>query len=133
VIVVDSSVWIDRFSGRATRQTARLVELLDDEDLPIIVGDIVMYEVLYGFRTASAALAVRGLLERRLLVSMLGFDLVYRAIGNYRTLRAKGVTIKPAEIFIGTWCLENGVELLSADRHFLAMHDHLGLRLLPDP
>jgi predicted nucleic acid-binding protein len=92
VIVVDSSVWIDHFSGRATRQTARLVELLDDEDLPIIVGDIVMYEVLYGFRTASAALAVRGLLERRLLVSMLGFDLVYRAIGTYRARCAPKVS-----------------------------------------
>ena len=80
MIVVDSSVWIDHFSGRATGQTARLAEVLDDEDLPIIVGDIIMYEVLCGFRTASAALAVKGLLEQRLLVSMLGFDLVYRAV-----------------------------------------------------
>ena len=130
MIVVDSSVWIDHFSGRATGQTARLAEVLDDEDLPIIVGDIIMYEVLCGFRTASAALAVKGLLERSLLVSMLGFDLVYRAVHNYRALRAKGVTIKAADVFIGTWCLENGVELLTADRDFLAMRDHLGLRLV---
>ncbi len=132
MIVVDSSVWIDHFSGRATGQTARLAELLDNEDLPIIVGDIIMYEMLCGFRTSSAALAVRGLLERRLLVPMLGFDLVYRAVGNYRALRAKGVTIKAADIFIGTWCLENGVELLTADRDFLAMRDHLGLQLVQD-
>jgi predicted nucleic acid-binding protein len=30
---------------------------------------------------------------------------------------------------IGTFCIEMGAELLTADRHFEPMRDHLGLRL----
>ena len=72
------------------------------------------------------------MLERRLMVSMLGFELVYRAVANYQTLRAKGITIKAADIFIGTYCIANGAELLTSDSDFLAMHDHLGLRLVEE-
>jgi predicted nucleic acid-binding protein len=130
MIVVDSSVWIDHFNGRRTEQTARLGVLLDDEDLPILVGDIIMYEVLCGFRTSRAAMAARILLEKRILVTMLGFELVHRAIENRQTLRAKGATIPTPDIFIGTYCLETGAELLTADRDFEPMRDHLGLRLV---
>ena len=78
MIVVDSSVWIDHLNGRRTPQTAQLGRILDDEDLPIIVGDVIMYEVLCGLQRARAASEVKAMLERRLMVSMLGFELVYR-------------------------------------------------------
>jgi predicted nucleic acid-binding protein len=130
MIVIDSSVWIDHFNGRRTEQTTRLGPLLDDENLPILVGDVIMYEVLSGFRTARAALAARHLLENRLLVTMLGFDLVHRAIANYQVLRAKGATVPAPDIFIGTYCIETGAALLSADRDFMPMRDYLGLRLV---
>jgi predicted nucleic acid-binding protein len=130
MIVVDSSVWIDRFNGRRTEQTSRLGVLLDDENLPILVGDVIMYEVLCGFRTSRAAIAARTLLEKRLLVPMLGFELVHKTIENHRALRAKGATVPSPDIFIGTYCIETGAGLLAADRHFELMRDHLGLRLL---
>ena len=89
-----------------------------------------MYEVLCGFCVARAALEVKAMLGRRLLVSMLGFDLVYRCVGNYHALRGKGVTIKAADLFIGSYCIESGVQILTSDSDFLAMRDHLGLRLV---
>jgi hypothetical protein len=73
-----------------TNIETRLGVLLDDENLPILVGDIIMYEDLCGFRTSRAAMAARILLEKRLLVTMLGFELVHRAIENRQALRAKG-------------------------------------------
>jgi len=130
MIVVDSSVWIDHFNGRRTEQTLRLGQLLDDEDRPILVGDVIMYEVLCGFRMAQAALAARRLLEARVLVTMLGFDLVHRALENHRALRAKGATVPVPDVFIGTYCIETGADLLTADRDFVPMRDHLGLRLV---
>jgi predicted nucleic acid-binding protein len=130
MIVVDSSVWIDHFNGRHTAQTAWLGLLLDDENLPILVGDLIMYEVLYGFRSARTAIAVRRLLGRRALVTMLGFDLVGKAIENHRALRARGATVPAPDIFVGTYCLEHGAELLTADRDFMPMREHLGLRLV---
>jgi predicted nucleic acid-binding protein len=130
MIVVDSSVWIDHFNGRRTEQTACLGALLENEDVPILVGDIIMYEVLCGFRTSRAAMAARALLEKRLLVTMLGFELVHRAIENRQALRAKGATIPTPDIFIGTYCIETGAQLLTGDRDFMPMRDHLGLRMV---
>ena len=48
LIFVDSSVWIDYFNGSDTPATERLHALLGRE--PLIVGDIVVTEVLQGFR-----------------------------------------------------------------------------------
>ena len=48
MILVDSSVWIDYFTGAATSQTDFLDRILGEE--PILVGDLVLAEVLQGFR-----------------------------------------------------------------------------------
>ena len=130
MIVVDSSVWIDLFNGRPTRQTAALDRLLADLEMPVLVGEIVMYEVLAGFRSQMEAERNRRLLENLILVSMLNFELVPRAVVNYQALRRRGITIGTVDMIIGTYCLETGAALLTADRGFTAMRDHLGLRLV---
>ena len=48
MILVDSGVWIDFFRGSDTPQVARLDALFAEER--IIVGDLIMTEVLQGFR-----------------------------------------------------------------------------------
>jgi hypothetical protein len=131
VIVVDSSVWIDLFKGRPSRQTEILDQLLADAEMPVLVGDVVMYEILAGFRSQQEAERNRLLLESLILVSMLDFDLVPRAVANYQTLRARGFTPGTVDMIIGTYCMEIGAELLTADRDFVPMRDHLGLRLVP--
>jgi len=49
VILVDSSVCIDYFNGNPTWQT----DLLDNylSNVPIILGDLILTEVLQGFKT----------------------------------------------------------------------------------
>jgi predicted nucleic acid-binding protein len=130
VIVVDSSVWIDHFSGHRSAQVDILDRVLSTRSLPILVGDIVMYEVLCGFRSARRASQIRRWFQPLLLVSMLDFELVPRAVANYRTLRERGVTPGTVDMIIGTYCIEMGAELLTADRDFLPMRHHLGLRLM---
>ncbi len=49
MILVDSSVWIDFVRGVATPQTDRLDALLGSE--PLAVGDLILAEVLQGFRS----------------------------------------------------------------------------------
>lgn len=129
MIAVDSSVWIDLFTGKRTRQTEVLDRLLADPEMPVLVGDIVMYEVLAGFRSEREVERNRFLLENLILVSMLDFDLVPRAVANYHTLRRRGITPGTVDMIIGTYCIETGAELLTADRDFAPMRDHLGLRL----
>jgi predicted nucleic acid-binding protein len=54
MIVVDSSVWIDHLRDHETRQVSTLRRLLSGQSTgPILVGDIVMYEVLAGLRSAA--------------------------------------------------------------------------------
>ena len=50
MLVVDSSVWIDYFNGTPNPARAALRKLLGDGDLRIVVPDLVMFEVLRGFR-----------------------------------------------------------------------------------
>ena len=49
MILVDSTVWIDYFNGRKTWQTNLLDNLLSD--IPIIIGDLILAEILQGFRS----------------------------------------------------------------------------------
>jgi len=51
MILVDSSVWIDYFNGYNTRETTELDLLLGVE--PIAIGDIILTEVLQGFRSTN--------------------------------------------------------------------------------
>lgn len=43
-VLVDTSVWIDFFRGRATPQVARLKELLGQQE--ILLGDLILAEML---------------------------------------------------------------------------------------
>ena len=131
MIVVDSSVWIDHLRNRETLQVLMLRRLIGGEMAgPILVGDIIMYEVLAGLRSARAVKDVRERLETLLLVSMLDFDLVPHVVAHFQTLRRRGITPGTVDMIIATYCVETGAELLTADRHFEPMRDHLGLRLV---
>ncbi len=48
MLVVDSTVWIDYFNGVENLQTDYLNSIL--ETTPILVGDLMLAEVLQGFR-----------------------------------------------------------------------------------
>ncbi len=127
MIVVDSSVWIDYFNGISSPE----VERLDDTiaaDL-IVVGDLVLTEVLQGFRSDADFETARSALGAFDVVPMLGYDLAIRTAENYRTLRARGVTVrKTIDMIIGTFCIERGLPLLFSDRDFQPLVDHLGLK-----
>jgi predicted nucleic acid-binding protein len=131
VIVVDSSVWIDHLRDRETWQVSILRRLITRNMAgPILVGDVIMYEVLAGLRSARASREIRELLETLILVSMLDFDLVPRAVAYFQTLRRRGISPGTVDVIIATYCIETGAELLTADRDFAPMRDHLGLRLV---
>ena len=131
MIVVDSSVWIDYLRDHETWQVLMLRQLLRGETSgPILIGDIVMYEVLAGLRSAVPAREIRERLQTLLLVSMVDLDLVARAVAHCHTLPGRGITPGTVDMIIGTWCIETGAELLTADRDFEPQRDHLGLSLV---
>ena len=133
MILVDTTVWIDYFNGRITPETATLDRLLAQDE--IIMGDIILAEVLQGFRSDQDFEAARSALEKFSKVSLLNPDLAVRSARNYRQLRKAGITIrKTVDCLIATYCIENQVELLTCDRDFDPFEEHLGLRVIhPSP
>ena len=123
---VDSSVWIDYFRGTASPQTDHLDALLGRE--PVVVGDLVLAEVLQGFRSErdfNQALRLFGSLE---VIEVAGRDAAVLAARNVRRLRELGATVrKTVDTLIATRCIEDGLPLLYTDRDFDPFVRHLGL------
>ncbi len=129
MILVDSSVWIDFFNGRASRETDLLDDLLESDLL--LTGDIILAEVLQGFRAESDFRRAKRALDQLEFRPMLGRGIALKTAANYRVLRAKGITVrKTIDMSIATFCIENRPELLHADREFDPIQQHLGLRSL---
>ena len=98
---------------------------------PIVIGDLILAEVLQGFRAEGDARKARTALDRLLFQPMVGRDVALASARNYRALRARDVTVrKTIDMLIATFCLENGHRLLHSDRDFVPIVEHLGLETL---
>ena len=127
MILVDSSVWIDFFNGRDSRETDLLALLLRRRIL--LTGDLILAEVLQGFRQEAEMQEARRALLSLTYADMVGQEVALASAMNYRLLRRKGITArKTVDVIIATFCIRNGHVLLHADRDFEPMSEHLGLR-----
>lgn len=127
MVVVDSSVWVDYFNSRRTAETNALDSLLGREE--IVVGDLILTEVLQGFREDEHFEQARRLFRAFTVVSMLGPEMAERSAQHYRLLRKQGTTVrKTIDVMIGTYCISHKLPLLYSDRDFDPMVAHLGLK-----
>ncbi len=127
MIIVDSSVWIDYFIGRKTQGAEKLDSLLGEE--LVAIGDLMLTEVLQGFRADSDFRQARKLLLSLTIVNMLDTTIALKSAENFRILRKKGVTVrKNIDAIIATYCIENKYPLLHSDKDFQPFHDHFKLR-----
>ena len=132
VILVDSSVWIDYFNGRSTPQADRLDLLLGTH--PVAVGDLILTEVLQGFRDDKHYATAKRLLATATVYNLVDHDTALLAADHYRTLRKQGITVrKTIDTLIATFCIRNDLPLLYADKDFEPFRAHLGLRSALDP
>jgi predicted nucleic acid-binding protein len=128
MILVDSSVWIDYFRASDTPQAALLDSMLGRT--PLAVGDLIAAEVLQGVREEREFKWVKKTFDSFTHVDLCDYGLAIKASENYRSLRARGITIrKTIDTLIATRCIEDGLTLLHADRDFLPFSEHLGLRV----
>jgi predicted nucleic acid-binding protein len=129
MLVVDSSVWIDFFNGAPSPGRATLRRLLADGDAEIMVPDLVLYEVLRGFRHERDYLHAEALLTGFTLAATGGEALARQAARHYRHLRAAGITVRSAiDVLLAAFCIQHGHTLLHADRDFDAFEATQGLR-----
>lgn len=126
MIVVDSSVWIDYFTGVDNKQTNTLDDLLGIR--PVAISDLILTEVLQGFRHDKDYKSAKSLFENVTIFDMLGHKMALKSADNFRALRKKGITIrKTADVIIASFCIEQKLPLLFSDKDFKPFVKHLGL------
>lgn len=129
MVVADSSVWIDFFAGVDSPARATLRQLLRDGEVRIVVPDLVLFEVLRGFRSEREYRQARALLESLSVEPVGGHALAIEAAQHYRSLRASGITVRSSlDVLIASFCIDRGYTLLHRDRDFDAFERLRGLR-----
>ncbi len=129
MILVDTSVWVDFFRNRPTPEAEWLDKNLGVEGL--VVGDLILAEVLQGFKEDRGFNEAKRLLGRLDQVDICGTALAVEAAQNHRRLRRAGVTVRGAvDVLIATRCLADGLRLLHSDRDFDGFERCLGLQVV---
>lgn len=130
MILVDSSVWIDFFNGVATPEVELLADLLRDAAAPLGMPDLVLFEVLRGFRHDRDFEAARRALSALPAVEIGGETQALNAAGHYRQLRAQGISVlSPIDVLLAAFCIEHDHALLHSDRDFDALESLRGLKV----
>jgi predicted nucleic acid-binding protein len=124
-VLVDTSVWIDYFTGAATPEADHLHLLIGRS--PLVVTDVVMMEVLHGLPDELHRKQAREALGRFWQLEMGGFDLAEKTAVSYHTLRARGIPVNAGECRIATFCIDQGFALLHSSAGYEPFERHLGL------
>ena len=127
MIVIDTSAWIE-FLNNTDHKIVVDLELALENEL-VCLGDLIYCEILVGIKNKRDLNRVKSLFSTLHKEIIGGFDICDKASENYKYLRSIGVTVrKTIDIIIGTFCLENGHEIIHNDRDFKVMEEHLGLK-----
>ena len=124
-VLVDTSVWLDYFTGVSNPATDRLDALIGRAAL--LVPDVVLAEVLHALPDELHRKQAREALTRFWRIELSGYGLAEKSAVNYHTLRARGITVNPAECRIATFCIDQGFALLHSSAGYEAFERHLGL------
>ncbi|MEQ9278129.1 MAG: PIN domain nuclease [Balneola sp.] len=129
MILADSSIWIDFFNDTNNEKVDAMVEYLSRER--VISADLVITEVLQGFRKDSDFLTAVEIFKTIPCHSVAGIEIALKSAENFRSLRKKGITIrKTVDMILATYCIENNISLLQNDRDFEMIASELDLILL---
>lgn len=129
MLVVDSGVWIDFFNGADAPAVLMLSELLGHGEVRLVVPDLVLFQVLRGFRHEHDYRQARRLMASLSIEPAGGAQVAEAAAQHDRSLRARGVTVRSAiDVMVAAFCIDNDYALLHRNRDFEAFEVHRGLR-----
>ena len=132
MILVDTSVWIDFFRGDSGAASTALAQCLGDASVEVGMADLVLFEVMRGFRDSRAMREAQALLCSLPQVELGGTDNALQAATRYRQLRAKGRTVRsPIDVLLASYCMNHGHVLLHRDADFASLQILGGLDTWP--
>lgn len=130
MILVDSSVWVNYFNSIDTWQTELLDQLL--KEVPILIGDLILAEVLQGFRSNKDFLKAKEALSILPFCQVGGYEVALQSAQNYRKLRKRGIAVrKTIDVIICSYCILENLSLLHDNRDFEPMIEYLSLKAIP--
>src|ERR1700710_1196986 len=97
-VAIDSSVWIDFFNNKNSREIEYLKILLikNAASSPVIIFPVIIQEVLQGIENDRFFNLVKENLEGLNYFNYDAYAFAIKAAQLYRSLRKKGITIKKA-------------------------------------
>ena len=125
----DTSVWIDFLNGTINPETDCFNEALKKDG--IASCPVVFQELLQGAKGTTVYNKIYQLLylSSNQLISE-PYQAAVGAANMYRTLRAKGITIrKPNDCLIAWYCLDNDLVLVHNDIDFDMIAQHFPLKI----
>ena len=132
MILVDSSVWIDFFRGERGAPSMALVQCLGDSSVEVGMADLVLFEVMRGFREGRLMREAQTLMSALPQVEIGGAEHVLKAAERYRHLRAQGRTVRsPIDVLLASYCITHGHTLLHRDADFESLKTLGGLDTWP--
>jgi predicted nucleic acid-binding protein len=129
VVVADSGVWIDFFNATPNPARDELRRMLQEGAVRIVVPDLVLFEVLRGFRHERDLRQAQTLMSSLSVEAACSPELALQAMHHYRSLRATGLSPRSSiDVLVAAFCIEKNYLLLHRDRDFTAFETHRGLR-----
>lgn len=132
MLVADSSVWIDFFRGATNPACEALEGWLMQGDAQVLMPDLVLFEVVRGFRSDREMRDAIRVLAPLGAQPIGGEPQALRAAERYRALRAAGWTVRSnVDALVASYCIDHDHILLHRDRDFLPYVERYGLRVWP--
>jgi predicted nucleic acid-binding protein len=128
-ILVDTSVWVDFFSGINSPGAGCLHKMIEAED-PVCISDVILAETLQGFKNSEEFESAKTHLLHFPIYSLQSPEGYVRAAQLYRTCRKEGITIrKTIDCLIAQTALDHSLFLLHQDNDFDRIATVSGLRV----
>jgi len=126
MVIVDTSVLIDFLGNFSTPEAVWLQR--ENRLQRIGITSLALTEVLQGIRETTRFAPTLSALSHFRVFEIGSRELAIQSAMNYRTLRARGITIRSTiDCLIATFCIEERHELLHCDSDFDSFEEHLGL------
>jgi len=127
LVLVDSSVWTDYLSPRASQVAAKLETLIRPNNEIIITG-IIFQEILQGIRNIRSYRLTQQLLQRLPFV-IPSVNTHLKAAEIFRELSSKGKIPSTVDALIAALAIENKIPLFTLDADFCLIQQYSALKL----
>ena len=132
MILADSSVWIDFFRGTQGVPCDALAQCLGDASIEVGMADLVLFEVMRGFREGKPMRNAGSLMAALPQVEIGGAEHALQAAERYRRLRLQGRTVRSSiDVLLASFCMTHKHTLIHQDADFDALKTLGGLDTWP--